>query len=103
MTDIFRLDGKVALVTGASSGLGWHFARRLAEAGAAVAIAARRLERLEELAAEIRGAGGRVLTTNRRFRKIGHMRMIWMFFKTMLHTWDEEYFLEDQGYWGEAG
>jgi glycosyltransferase involved in cell wall biosynthesis len=42
---------------------------------------------------------GRVLTTNRRFRKIGHGRMIWMFFKTMLHTWDEEYFLEDQGYW----
>jgi hypothetical protein len=26
-----------------------------------------------------------------------------MFFKTMVHTWDEEYFLEDQGYWGEAG
>jgi len=42
---------------------------------------------------------GRVLTTNRRFRKLGHGRMIWMFFKTMLHTWDEEYFLEDQGYW----
>lgn len=61
MTDIFRLDGKVALVTGASSGLGWHFARRLAEAGAAVAITARRLDRLEELAAEINGAGGRAL------------------------------------------
>lgn len=45
---------------------------------------------------------GRVLTTNRRFRKLGHGRMIWMFFKTMLHTWDDEYFLEDQGYWGEA-
>ena len=45
---------------------------------------------------------GRVLTTNRRFRKLGHGRMIWMFLKTMLHTWDEEYFLEDQGYWGEA-
>jgi len=42
---------------------------------------------------------GRVLTTNRRFRKLGHGRMIWMFLKTMLHTWDEEYFLEDQGYW----
>ncbi len=46
---------------------------------------------------------GRVLTTNRRFQKLGHGRMIWMFFKTMMHTWDEEYFLEDQGYWGEAG
>ena len=45
---------------------------------------------------------GRVLTTNRRFRKLGHGKMCWMFFKTMLHTWDEEYFLEDQGYWGEA-
>ena len=42
---------------------------------------------------------GRVLTTNRRFRKLGHLRMIRMFFKTMLHTWDEAYFLEDQGYW----
>ncbi|MEI9980465.1 MAG: glycosyltransferase [Edaphobacter sp.] len=46
---------------------------------------------------------GRVLTTNRRFQKLGHWRMIWMFFKTMLHTWDEEYFFEDKGYWGEAG
>jgi glycosyltransferase involved in cell wall biosynthesis len=46
---------------------------------------------------------GRVLTTNRRFQKLGHWRMVWMFFKTMLHTWDEKYFLEDQGYWGEAG
>jgi glycosyltransferase involved in cell wall biosynthesis len=46
---------------------------------------------------------GRVLTTNRRFQKLGHWRMVWMFFKTMLHTWDEEYFLEDQGYWGDAG
>ena len=45
---------------------------------------------------------GRVLTTNRRFRKLGHGRMIWMFFKTMLHTWDEKYFLEDQGYWVEG-
>lgn len=46
---------------------------------------------------------GRVLTTNRRFQKLGHGKMVWMFFKTMLHTWDEDYFLEDQGYWGEAG
>jgi glycosyltransferase involved in cell wall biosynthesis len=42
---------------------------------------------------------GRVLTTNRRFLKLGHGRMVWMFFKTMMHTWDEEYFLRDQGYW----
>jgi glycosyltransferase involved in cell wall biosynthesis len=46
---------------------------------------------------------GRVLTTNRRFQKLGHWRMVRMFFKTMLHSWDEGYFLEDQGYWGEAG
>ena len=42
---------------------------------------------------------GSVLTSNRRFRKLGHGRMVWMFLKTMMHTWDEEYFLRDQGYW----
>ena len=52
------LSGQVALVTGASSGLGRRFARVLAASGAKVAIAARRLDRLEELAAEIRAAGG---------------------------------------------
>jgi glycosyltransferase involved in cell wall biosynthesis len=46
---------------------------------------------------------GRVLTTNRRFEKLGHGRMVWMFFKTMLHSWDDRYFLEDQGYWGGVG
>jgi glycosyltransferase involved in cell wall biosynthesis len=45
---------------------------------------------------------GRVLTTNRRFQKLGHGRMVWMFLKTMVHSWDEEYFLEDKGYWGEV-
>jgi glycosyltransferase involved in cell wall biosynthesis len=45
---------------------------------------------------------GVVLTSNRRFKKLGHGRMVWMFFKTMMHTWDEEYFLRDQGYWEEA-
>jgi len=52
------LTGQVALVTGASSGLGHRFARVLAAAGAKVAIAARRLDRLEALAAGIRAAGG---------------------------------------------
>jgi NAD(P)-dependent dehydrogenase (short-subunit alcohol dehydrogenase family) len=52
------LTGKVALVTGASSGLGARFARVLAESGATVAVAARRLERLKELRAEIDAAGG---------------------------------------------
>jgi len=52
------LDGRVALVTGASSGLGAQFARTLARAGAAVAIAGRRTERLKSLRAEIEGDGG---------------------------------------------
>src|SRR6201999_2615610 len=46
--DLFRLDGRVAIVTGASSGLGVAFARGLAEAGADVAICARRADRLEQ-------------------------------------------------------
>lgn len=55
------LSGHVALVTGASSGLGARFARVLAASGAKVAIAARRMDKLEELAAEIRAAGGTAL------------------------------------------
>jgi len=53
-----RLDGKTALVTGASSGLGARFARVLAQAGARVALAARRVDRLAQLAQEIAAAGG---------------------------------------------
>lgn len=52
------LTGQVALVTGASSGLGLRFAKVLAAQGAKVALAARRLERLEQLASEIRDRGG---------------------------------------------
>jgi NAD(P)-dependent dehydrogenase (short-subunit alcohol dehydrogenase family) len=55
------LTGQVALVTGASAGLGERFARVLAGAGAAVAVAARRLDKLEALAGEIEAAGGRCL------------------------------------------
>lgn len=55
------LKGRIALVTGASSGLGLRFAKVLAACGAKVAIAARRADRLETLAAEIRNAGGEAL------------------------------------------
>jgi NAD(P)-dependent dehydrogenase (short-subunit alcohol dehydrogenase family) len=58
MDQPFSLRGRTALVTGASSGLGAHFAHVLAGQGAAVALAARRLDRLERLADDIRAAGG---------------------------------------------
>ncbi len=56
--DPYDLSGRAALVTGASSGLGRHFALTLARAGAKVAVAARRLDRLQALSAEIEGFGG---------------------------------------------
>jgi NADP-dependent 3-hydroxy acid dehydrogenase YdfG len=56
-----QLNGTVALVTGASSGIGEASARALAGAGAAVAIAARRKDRLDDLAREIERGGGRAL------------------------------------------
>ena len=61
MSKRFDLTGKVALVTGASSGLGVHFARTLAEAGASVAIAARRADRLASLQAELQSTGSKAV------------------------------------------
>ena len=61
LLDRFRLDGKVAIVTGASSGLGVAFAVGLAEAGADVVICARRAERLEETRERVEGLGRRCL------------------------------------------
>lgn len=60
-TSLFSLSGRTVLVTGASSGIGAHLARVAGRAGARVVLAARRVERLQELAAIIRKDGGEAL------------------------------------------
>ncbi len=42
---------------------------------------------------------GRIHTTNRRFRNMGHLKIVGMFLKTMLNSWNDNYFLHDHGYW----
>jgi 3-oxoacyl-[acyl-carrier protein] reductase len=59
--ELFDISGRVALITGASSGLGAHFAQVLAENGAMVVLVARRIERLEALKKKIEAAGGQVI------------------------------------------
>src|SRR5579864_1337878 len=71
---IFDLRGSVALVTGASSGLGARFAEVLAENGAAVVLVARRAERLAALKARIEQAGGRALAVEADVRERAAMR-----------------------------
>lgn len=62
ISDMFRLDGKVAVITGASSGLGVSFAQAFAEAGADVALGARRVERLADTASLVEAAGRQAVT-----------------------------------------
>lgn len=62
LLDLFRLDGKVVIVTGASSGLGVSFARAFAEAGADLVLGARRVEKMTATAALVEEAGRRVYT-----------------------------------------
>ena len=61
MPDRFRLDGKAAVITGASSGLGRAFAQALAEAGADVALGARREQQLAETVALVERTGRRAI------------------------------------------
>src|SRR5262245_43581920 len=61
-SQLFDLSGRVALVTGASSGLGARFAQVLAANGAAVAVVARRADRLAALKGKIEQAGGRAVS-----------------------------------------
>ncbi|MHA7838086.1 MAG: SDR family NAD(P)-dependent oxidoreductase, partial [bacterium] len=60
-SDLFRLDGKTVLLTGASSGLGHHMAGVLARAGARVVLGARRVEKIEARVEEIRATGREAL------------------------------------------
>lgn len=57
--DLFSMRGKLVLVTGASSGLGKHFAQVLAQAGATVLLSARNVEKLQQVLGQIQGEGGR--------------------------------------------
>ena len=65
LTDLFSLDGKVVIVTGASSGLGVAFAQGFAEAGADVVLGARRTDKLADTAKLVEDAGRRAIAVAR--------------------------------------
>ena len=78
-TDIFDLRGKVALITGASSGLGRHFSKTLSEAGATVILSARRMDNLVELQKEIKGDSHSIpldVTSNEKYSPAQYRRLI---------------------------
>jgi len=74
MDNILRLDGKVALVTGASSGLGERFAEVLGSAGAKVALAARRTDRLDALKAKLENGGAKACAVAMDVAKLDSIR-----------------------------
>lgn len=74
MNDMIDVHGKVAMVTGCSSGMGRAYAKALAAHGAKVALCARRTERLEELSAEIAAAGGTSLVVTMDTSNVSNIR-----------------------------
>lgn len=74
MINLFDLQGRTALVTGASSGFGWHFAQVLAGAGANVVVGARRSERLDQLCGKISEQGGSAFATKLDVTDAGSVR-----------------------------
>jgi len=84
----FRLDGQVALVTGASRGIGWDLAKALAHAGASVAVAARDQESLERLAAEIRSDGGEAIAVELDVRDVEQISAVFEHVRTRLGSLD---------------
>lgn len=72
----FRLDGRLAIVTGASEGIGWTLARAFARSGASLLLAARRQERLDELAGLIVAEGGSAATLTTDVTRIADLQRL---------------------------
>ena len=84
----FRLDGQVAVVTGASKGIGRDLALALADAGARVAICARDISSLEHLASEIRDTGGEAIAVELDVRDVAQIRDTFLAVKDQLGSID---------------